>query len=181
MHGAALELRRQINLLNRRRWQYDDPDIIISSNLRLRQDGLPYSDQAEPADPGVAVYFHLRFWRNGKEYKRHVVLSCDRWKKVGWNLHALIKDIDAQRGRERWGCTSIEQAFQGYLAIPEKCGGASWWVVLDIDPNAGEATVKDHFRALARKHHPDVGGDRNKWNELQEAYEQAMAKFRVTV
>ena len=178
--GAHM-LRREINLLNKRRWNFEDESIIISANLRLRQDGLPYSDQAEPSDPAVAVYFNLRFWRNGKEYSRHVVLSCDRWKKVGWNIHALVKDIEAQRGRERWGCTSIEQAFQGYLAIPERCGVLPWWEILGVKPEVAEADLKEAFRLLAKTHHPDVGGDRKKWDELQEAYEQALAKFRPAI
>lgn len=34
-----------------------DRSVIISSNLSLRNDGLPRSGQREPEDPGVAVYW----------------------------------------------------------------------------------------------------------------------------
>ncbi|WP_026736194.1 hypothetical protein [Fischerella sp. PCC 9605] len=34
-------------------------NAIISSNVQLRQDGLPYANFREPKDPGVAVYFSL--------------------------------------------------------------------------------------------------------------------------
>lgn len=32
-------------------------DVVISTNLELRLDGLPRSGQSEPADPGAAVYW----------------------------------------------------------------------------------------------------------------------------
>lgn len=34
--------------------------VIVSSNIPLRKDGLPYASYREPEDPGVAVYFQLR-------------------------------------------------------------------------------------------------------------------------
>ena len=32
-------------------------DFVVSTNLQLRLDGLPRSGQAEPQDPGAAVYW----------------------------------------------------------------------------------------------------------------------------
>lgn len=177
--GSALrELLAEINRLNKRRHDYDDPDVIISSNLILRDDGLPYAQQKEPADPGVAVYFKLRFWRNGKWYERPIVLSCDRWAKVALNVKAIAYDIEAQRARERWGCTSIEQAFQGYVAIPEKCGGKSWWDMLGVAPGATKDVIEAAFKRLAKSRHPDVGGSHDAWVEIRTAYDQAMAQFK---
>lgn len=34
--------------------------IVLSTNVALRRDGLPYANQAEPPDSGVAVYFERR-------------------------------------------------------------------------------------------------------------------------
>lgn len=31
--------------------------LIVSSNVPVRSDGMPYANAKEPADPGVAVYF----------------------------------------------------------------------------------------------------------------------------
>src|SRR5688572_20084453 len=95
-HTTKLVL-AEINRLNRRSWDYRDETVIVSTNMRLRQDGLPMSNQAEPADTGVAVYFTLQFWRNGKRLERPCVLTCDKWVKVAWNLYAISKDIEAQR------------------------------------------------------------------------------------
>jgi curved DNA-binding protein CbpA len=151
--------------------------VIISSNLRLRNDGLPYSGQPEPSDTGIAVYFPLQFHRGGKVFERPIVLTCDRWTKIAWNLYAIAKDIEAQRARDRWGCTNFEQAFRGYLAIPERCGGRPWWDTLDVESDATAEEVEAAFKTLAKTHHPDKGGTPEDWAKLQEAYDQAKARF----
>ena len=167
----------EINRLNGFRHDYLDESVIVSSNLRLRQDGLPAGSQGDPADTGVAIYFKLRFARNGKWHYRPCVLTCDKWRKVSMNIDAIARDIEAQRARQRYGCTNIEQAFRGYMAIPERCGGASWWELLGIAPSAGEEEIKERFRALAMRAHPDRGGEREEWDRLQEAYGQAMGQL----
>lgn len=55
-----------------------DWEVVISTNIPLRRDGLPYSNQKEPSDPGVAVYFKVN--------KKPTVLACDKWNTVGDNL-----------------------------------------------------------------------------------------------
>lgn len=155
-----------------------DDRTIISTNLKTKNDGTPYSNLGEPSDGGVAVYFFLKFIRNGKRLERQVVLTCDKWNRVGYNLWAIGKDIEAQRGRGRWGCTNLEQAFRGYTAIPERCGGGSWWDILGIPANAYEIHIKDAYRTRAQTEHPDKGGSHERWTRLQEAYEQAMSQFR---
>lgn len=165
----------EIARLNNHWGNHRDERTIISTNLRLRKDGLPASDQGEPRDTGAAVYFQLRFQRGGKWHERPIVLTCDRWVKVSWNLYAMAKDVEAQRARERWGCGTLEQAYRGYLAIPERCGGASWWEVLGIPSSADMVKIKDAFRLKAQMMHPDKGGSAADWARLQEAYEQAMS------
>lgn len=176
--AATNHVLQEINRLNSRRWDYSDASVIISTNVILRRDGLPASNLAEPSDTGAAVYFTLRFFRNGKAYERPCVLSCDRWNKVGYNLTAIAKDIEAQRARQRWGCTTIEQAFQGYVAIPEKCGGKPWWDTLGVPPTANRDEITKAYKLKAQCAHPDHGGSHAEWTTLQESYDQAMASFR---
>jgi hypothetical protein len=174
--GSVKLVLAEINRLNKQPWFYDDEDVIISTNIRPKLDGLP-SGNEKPQDPGAAVFFKLRFWRGAKEFKRHTVLTCDRWTTVAWNLYAIARDIDAQRARARWGCTSVEQAFHGYLAIPERCGGPSWWQTLGVSPGAPLDEIKDAFLTLAKTRHPDKGGTVEQWNQLIIAHEQALARF----
>lgn len=81
--------------------------VIVSSNIPLGKDGLPYASYREPEDPGVVVYFQLT--------KTAHVLACDRWNCVKDNLRAIGLHIAAIRGIEPWGVGSVEQVFMGYL------------------------------------------------------------------
>ncbi len=54
---------------------------ILSTNVELRRDGLPYANQRNPEDPGVAVYF--------QQDGRPRVITCDRWLKVEDNIQAV--------------------------------------------------------------------------------------------
>ncbi len=175
--SATAQVLMEVNRLNGLRWDFHDDSVVVSTNLRLRADGLPRSDQSEPADGGAAVYFDLRFSRGGKALKRPCVLSCDKWIKVAWNLYAIAKDIEAQRARQRWGCTNIEQAFRGYLAIPERCGGPSWWELLGVPASSSPDAIKDAYKVKAKTAHPDAGGNAEDWARLQQAYEQALGQF----
>jgi len=47
-------------LADLRRMGVDDADIVISTNLPTRLDGLPRADARVPQDPGVAVYWRKR-------------------------------------------------------------------------------------------------------------------------
>lgn len=178
VNGAIRLVLAEVNRINKQAWNHADDKVIISTNLRLKRDGLPYSETGEPPDTGVAVFFQLRFERGGKWHERPIVLTCDKWTRVSWNLYAIAKDIEAQRARHRWGCTNIEQAFRGYMAIPERCGGLSWWAVLGIQPDATRQMVKEAYRLKATTEHPDKGGTTERWNRLQEAYEQAIGQLK---
>jgi hypothetical protein len=86
--------------------RYPDPQIVISTNIALRRDGLPLANQRQPDDPGVAVYFLYK--------KRAVAFACDRWVKIEHNMQAIAKTIEALRGIARWGTGDmLAAAFTG--------------------------------------------------------------------
>jgi hypothetical protein len=137
---------------------------VLSTNVQRRLDGQPYSNRAQPTDPGAAVYFELK----GKP----VSLACDKWRRVECNIWAIVKHIEAIRGQQRWGVGTIEQAFRGYAALPAvgQTSGIVWWNVLGVAVNATPDQVKEAYRILVRKHHPDLGGDVELFHRIQEAY-----------
>lgn len=142
--------------------------VIISSNVPLRKDGLPYANYRAPEDPGVAVYFKLK----GKPH----VLACDRWDKIKDNLRAIGLHVAAIRGIERWGVGSVEQAFMGYQALPESPNGNNqrpWWVVLNVRPDASLEQIKAAYRQKARQYHPDAQGSDAQMAEINRAWDQA--------
>lgn len=144
--------------------------IVLSSNMELRRDGLPYANQKQPADPGVAIYFQ---WR-GKQ----MTFACDRWTKVEDNVRAIGKTVEALRGIERWGASDMmERAFSAFEALPPPSGTVvlSCWDILGIEPGATHADIVAAYRRQARSAHPDQGGTREEWDRLQAAYEQAIA------
>lgn len=136
---------------------------ILSSNVALRLDGLPRSDQGQPRDKGAAVYFTLK----GKP----VSLACDKWDRVEDNVWAIAKHIEALRGQERWGVGSVEQAFRGYMALPP-ANNTSPHQVLGVAINASYDQVKEAHRLLSKKHHPDIGGDAEMFRRVQQAWEE---------
>lgn len=143
--------------------------LIISSNLPLRRDGIPYANASQPTDRGVAVYFTYK--------KRPMCFACDRWTKVEDNMWAIAKTIDALRGIERWGSGEmVEQAFTGFIALPAP---EQPWQVLGLSSHATRDEVEDAYRKLAMKHHPDRGGDPQEMariNAARDALLQSLAR-----
>lgn len=142
--------------------------LVISTNIELRRDGLPRADRGAPRDPGVAVYFT---WK-----KKPMCFACDRWESVGENVRAIGQTIGALRGIERWGSGSmIEQAFQGFAALPAP---EQAWQVLGVKHDAGRHEIEDAFRRLAGEFHPDrPGGDPDKMARINRARDQLLEQF----
>src|SRR5690606_7384697 len=77
------------------KWRCNPDDVIISSDLATRNDGLPRSGQRKPADPGVAVWFEL----DGKQR----CIPSDVYLRIEDNLAAVAATIEALRTIERHG------------------------------------------------------------------------------
>ncbi len=143
-------------------------DAIISSNVELRQDGLPYANRRHPDDPGIAVYFNL----DGNSQ----CIPCDKWLNIGQNLRAIEMTINALRGLERWGAKEmVSAAFRGFKALPE--GGhpadpePTWWEVLGVPRHAAHTEVLTAYRRKIRVSHPDQGGSLEDFYRIRTAWE----------
>lgn len=49
--------------------------------------------------------------------------------------------------------------------------GKDYYIILGISPSEGAAGIREAFRRLAKKHHPDLGGSEATFQELARAYE----------
>ncbi len=143
-------------------------DIVVSTNMPLRGDGLPYANGAKPQDPGVAVY-----WMRGGQPQ---VIACDRWYKVGENARAIWYALEALRQLERCGASQvIERAYSGFAALPAANRKKPWREVLGFpDGPAYSDDVDSRYRELSKLHHPDVGGDAVRMVEINDAYSEAL-------
>lgn len=180
--GAAVQnILEQVRLL-KGKYRLDEEEVTISSNVPLRNDGLPRADYMRSGvkDPGVAVYF--------KHNKDAVVLCCDRWQSVEQNLKAIAITIEDIRRIERNGVSDfIKRSFTGFKALPASTNGRQWWQVLQL-PTNGEPIksvsniefVKIQYRELAKLKHPDnPDGSGEAFVELQGAWMEAKKYFGI--
>lgn len=142
----------------------DRQDVVISTNVPVRLDGLPRSGAAEPMDPGAAVY-----WLEGKHRR---VMAIDLYDRVADNIAALAATLDAMRSIERHGGAAIlERAFTGFTALPAPTGARDWQIALELQdlllPTRED--IDQAYRRLASKHHPDKGGSAERMAEVNKA------------
>lgn len=142
---------------------------IISTNVPLRNDGLPYAKFKKPDDAGVAVYFQYE----GEQ----VVFACDKWQSVEENMQAIRKTIEAIRGLDRWGVSDmLKRAFTGFKALPETVVQyeSPWWEILGVSDDCTVQELKDAYKAKAMTAHPDKGGSESEFVKIQEAYKMGL-------
>ena len=146
-------------------------DVVVSTNLQTRLDGLPRSNQARPGDPGVCVY-----WKPAKSPMR--CMAVDRYDEVQDNLAAVAATLETMRSIERHGGAAIlDRAFTGFAALPAPAGGKrDWWTVLELSSTASQAEIREAFNRLAREHHPDRGGTDERMAEIIRARDEALSK-----
>lgn len=155
--------------------------IVITSDLPVRNDGLPYAN-SNCSDPGIAVYWVEK----GHEH----VIACDRWRTVSDNLRAIEMSLDALRALDRWGASeTVEKAFAGFAALPPGDGTHTppaspskrpWRSVFSIEGVFAQlghadllAVVRSRYRMRMQTAHPDAGGSHELAAELNGALEEA--------
>jgi len=158
--GQIAKLQNELRLLGAQH-------VVISSNVPLRQDGLPYASEIGKryADPGVAVYFTLK--------RKALSMARDRYNTPWENIRSLILAIEAIRSIERHGgSTMMERAFSGFAAIAPPTWKKPWREVFGVGADwRGDITAL--YREKAKLRHPDAGGSDQQMAELNVAYDEA--------
>lgn len=139
-------------------------------------------------DFGTGEY-EITFDRSSRRY----VFRCARWKHPLDNLRAAQRSISLlYQALEEYGTTSSEQDlkkgqsdpfdqfFAGFEALPDDTvlmlgsGRANWWEILGVAQGAKKAEIISAYRALARVHHPDAGGNTDDFKRVRAAYEAGL-------
>lgn len=158
VEGSRQILLKQLRLLGGK-------DLILSTNIKLRLDGAPYSNQTPPVDKGVSVYFK---WKGNQ-----MCFACDRWDRIEDNIYAVAMTIDALRGIERWGSGDmVQQAFTGFVALPAPERPED---VLGVRAGATQDEIEAAFRKKLFSAHPDHGGSNDAMQRLQDARRKLLA------
>lgn len=153
-------------------------NIVLSTNIPLRQDGMPYAGAAlkRMDDPGIAAYFTLK----GKQ----MVMAQDRYSDIAANMRSLVLAIEGMRQLERHGGgTMMERAFAGFAALPPPMKPQRPWKqvleFMDVEISIGltPADVDAAYYRLAKQRHPDAGGTTDAMVELNAARQEALREI----
>jgi hypothetical protein len=181
-NGAFKKDGRDISIRDAMRRMQDEldriggSDFVLSANLVRNMDGSPRSNQPQPVDPGVALYFTLK--------KKPICMPCDTYTRVEQNIAAIAKHIEATRAIERYGVASLSEMFTGFEALPApgKASKRHWRDVLGVVPRDlaldGRTNIIDAlYRERAKQAHPDRGGTHDMMAELNAARADAIKEI----
>ena len=115
-------------------------------------------------------------------------------RKLVWDLFFSTKDGDQARVRYTLGellqmdRTELKEVITEYFCYVyfqkyKECGirianlyDPELLSLLGLPPSSGIQEIKKRFRELAKKHHPDHGGDRAQFIELMDIYEKLIGQ-----
>lgn len=169
---AVTRIHKELEMMDgpQRSWRrINGSTVVISTNLRVRKgDGEPVSKQAQPEDPGAAVYFEL----DG----RRQCVPCDSYTKVAQNLAGIAATLEALRALERHGSGLMERAFTGFEALPDP-ESINWRNVLGYEGDSFEECQRI-YRRKASESHPDNGGSESAMAAINVAWSQAKEELK---
>lgn len=106
-------------------------------------------------------YFDEGYWFVHQEFLSRVV-TIARSKSVVVDYHTLPDDIQILIASKR--------STSNYTKSTQSYGDA--YSALHILPTAPEYVIKAVYRAMAKKHHPDQGGEAEEFRRITEAYKE---------
>jgi len=134
-------------------------------------------------DPAVALWFYVRTRKPAPTPEDLRVITADRFDTVKDNMRAVGLTLKSLRAIERYGTYSLEQAAEGMRALPPPGSSAApngppWWDVLEVDRDWPIAAIERVAKQALGRAHPDVGGDRETFDRLNEALKAARGEKR---
>lgn len=133
-------------------------------------------------DPAVTILFdragkrytsRCATWPNHLDNLRAAQLAIEYTYRIG---EAYGVDFDQQRGHNQDLFDRLFAALEAPLDpnVLLLGSGSNWYDVLGVSPQATKAEIINAYKALAKVHHPDVGGNSSDFQRLRAAYEEAI-------
>ncbi len=156
-------------------------ESTVKSNLRSTMNKIEATSlkiETNEMSGEVKVVFD----RAGKRYVRR----CNKWEISLDNLRAIQLSIEyLYRAVEVYGVegeefdTIFNSIFIGIEATPDDSvlmlgNKDKWYEILGVDVNSTKNEIINAYRALAKIHHPDVGGNKDTFQKLRQAYEDGL-------
>lgn len=151
----------------------------IYSDLRaeLTQIGAKGVVYIEAGFPGVVIYAP-------ETSKGPMRFASDTYTDWQANIRSISLTLTALRAVDRYGSVRDNEQYKGFAALPPPAPGefataqeAAAWCA-EQDPHCAASVMlstsyiwDDCYRRLAKKLHPDAGGDGAGWAKLQKAKE----------
>jgi hypothetical protein len=141
----------------------------------IRIDGMLRAN-AKVGHPGVVVSFESRFGplRYATDaYERDWAHGMPSWQA---NLRAIALTLEALRAIDRWGVSKRGEQYTGWKALPAAAGltfpsadDALRWMQEQTGDTGSLRSARIVYRDLAKRFHPDAGGDPDDWARLDSA------------
>jgi hypothetical protein len=138
-----------------------------------QRDNRPYAN-ASPDDPGAVV----RWTMDGEQY----AVACDAYSRLRDNVRTIGLYVREKRKMEQRPVVTGESEFANArlpsgaerdVIVAGDGSGRAPHEILGVTADAPEEAVRGAARQLKRKHHPDQGGDQERFKAVVAA-EQAM-------
>lgn len=147
-------------------------DLVLQVDISeryIRTDGLPYANAKYGSNPGVIVSFE-----SNHGPLRYATDAYTEWQD---NLRAIALSLEALRAVDRYGLSKRGEQYTGWKALPAGSGFAT--------ADHAEAWMREYgriryqlpgttplaslHRTMAKRLHPDAGGNRADWDRLDNA------------
>ena len=169
------------DLLKRELRMVSATNVVLQAGYepgQLRNDGWPKAT-SNPSHPAVIMSFDAK--------GRALSFPCSQYDRLWDNIRAIALSLKALRAVDRYGVTQRAEQYQGWAqleapnaaALNEDLAAAFFFGeacrhypvgVTSIDQLLHSSDdFEQIYRMLAKRLHPDVGGDREKWDRMQSA------------
>lgn len=162
-----------MNLLDRELWYLGAENFVIEADFReqdIRLDGLPKANARQPDFPGIRLAFDSD--HGPLIYQTD---TCVYWQH---NVRSIALGLEALRAVDRYGITHRAEQYTGFKAIAAPVqlfntvdDAVNWLVDPDTIGFVGARGVElpKVLKIVARRYHPDNGGDPQMWAKYDKA------------